>query len=180
MPHVALVKDAAGDPACQILYSDLIRHGFGAAGAPLNFFTAQGARPDILAAVWHLVRTMLVDGRLPPALKQMIILAISRQADCRYCEVVHGHALEQMGVDRATIDQCAADPTAASLPATHREILKFAVRAARDPDSVDAAAVEALRDLGLDEGEVVEVLMMVAFTRFVNTWATVSGIPTDM
>lgn len=180
MSHVALVKDAAGDPTRQILYTDLIRHGFGAAGVPLNFFTAQGARPDILAAVWHLVRTMLVDGRLPPALKQMIILSISHQADCRYCEVVHGHALEQMGIDRDTIDACAADPTAASLPTTHREILKFTVRAARDPDGVGPDDIEALRDLGLDEGEVVEVLMMVAFTRFVNTWATVSGIPVDM
>lgn len=180
MAHVELLKDPAGDAGREAIYADLLRTGFAAAGVPLNFFTAQGPRPDILAAVWQLVRTMLIGGRLPPALKQMMILAISHQADCRYCEVVHGHALEQMGVDRATIDTCAIDPTAASLPATHREILKFAVRAARDPDSIGADDVEALRDLGLDEGELIEVLMMVAFTRFVNTWATVSGIPVDM
>jgi alkylhydroperoxidase family enzyme len=55
----------------------------------------------------------------------------------------------------------------------------FALKAAQDANSVTDKDVSELRELGLGDGEFVEVAITVALTRLLNTWATASGIPVD-
>ena len=48
-----------------------------------------------------------------------------------------------------------------------------------DPQSVTDEDVEELRGQGLSEAEIVEVMMVSAFARFLNIWADVSGVEID-
>jgi len=41
------------------------------------WLTAQAERPDILEVTWRLVRGLLLEGELPPNVKQMIIVRVS-------------------------------------------------------------------------------------------------------
>ena len=175
--HIARV-DAPSDPATQTLYEDIVHNGFGG-DAPINWFASQGARPDILRGTWDLTKALLVEGQLPGTLKQMILMAISAQNGCRYCEVTHSGALEQMGVPAEVITACVQDPDLADIPSLHRLVLKFALKAARDPNSIDSDDHAALRSAGLSEAEVVEVCMIAAFANFINTYADASGIDVD-
>jgi uncharacterized peroxidase-related enzyme len=165
-------------PDLVALYEEIVAAGFGAE-RPLNFFTALAVRPDILDATWDLTRTVLVDGRLPNAVKQMIALSVSHQNACRYCSVVHRGALESAGVDPRIIDSCTSDPDTRLLAEPHRGIVQFALKAAREPDAVDDEDFQRLRDHGLADEEIIEILMMAGFTTFINTWADISGIPLD-
>lgn len=177
MSRFKLVQQPS-DSRVQALYNEILDHGFGEE-MPINWFTAQGTRPDILAATWTLTKTILVEGRLPPSLKQMIAMTISQHNACRYCTVVHTGALETLGVPDEIIEQSVADPALAEIPALHRAILQFALKCASTPDAVTDADYEVLRQGGLVDEEILEVVMMAALTNFINIWAEASGVELD-
>lgn len=52
--------------------------------SPANFFTAMAVRPDLMAATWNLLKILFTRGRLPPHVTQLMVLAISDRAGCRY------------------------------------------------------------------------------------------------
>ncbi len=176
-PKVPVV-DAEDAQELGSLYSEIVDNGFGAT-EPINWFTAQSCRPDILEATWALAKGVLIEGELPGTLKQMTAMAISLQNECRYCAVTHTGALEAMGVPDQVIVSCASDPDMADVPEPHRSAVRFALKAARAPNSVTDQDLERLTAVGLSRGEILEVAMMAAFTNFINTWADVSGIPVD-
>ena len=169
------IRRPAEDSELKALYDEITAHGFGAE-IPINWFTSQAIRPDILRATWNLVKGLMVEGELPATIKQMVAMAISVQNDCRYCQVVHSGALESLGVPRNVITQCVENVEAAQLPPAHRETLKFAVKAAKTSSSVTDEDFAVLRHHGLSDREILEVSMMAAFTNFINTWADLSGI----
>jgi len=166
------------NPELGSLYAEMIESGLGER-VPLNWFTAQAERPDILAATWKLVKGVLLQGQLPPTVKQMILLKISTHNQCRYCAALYTSALEAMGVPKEIIDSVTEDLSLAKVPPPQRAILEFAMKVAREPSSVTDEDFRQLRELGLSEGETMEVAMMGAFANFINTWADVSGIPVE-
>ena len=166
------------NPELASLYADITESGLGDR-VPLNWFTAQAERPDILAATWALVKAVLLQGQLPPTVKQMILVKISTYNKCRYCAAVHTNALQAMGVPAEIIDSVTTDLSLAKVPPPQRAILEFAMKVAREPKSVTDEDFRNLHEFGLSEGEAMEVAMMGAFVIFVNTWADVSGIPVD-
>lgn len=180
MARFPLVTDPSSDERLRSLYREIVEHGFATdGGVPINWFTAQGLRPDIVEATWALGKQLLVDGRLPATLKQMIAMTVSVQNHCRYCTVVHTGALEQLGVPSDVIESCAREPQTARIPSPHRAVLVFALKAARDANAITDNDVEDLRRNGLSDEEIIEVAMLAAWTNFINTWADVSAIPVD-
>ena len=166
------------DSETKELYQEIVDSGFGME-YPINWFTSQSIRPDILKSTWALTKGILVEGQLPATVRQMIAMAISKQNSCRYCEVTHTGALGAMGVPQEQIISCASDPEMADVPSPHREIIQFAIKAAGNPNSITTADYETLREVGVTNEEIMEAGMMAAFTNFINTWADLSGIPVD-
>ena len=162
------ITDASRNPELAALYEEIVESGFGD-DVPINWFTSQSERPDILAATWTCFKALLMEGILPPTIKQMIMIAISTHNDCQYCKVAHTSALRALGVQEELIDNITSDLNLAKVPPQQRAILEFALKTARDPLAVTDADVEALRDYGLASGEIIEVAMLAAFTVFVNT-----------
>lgn len=179
MSRFQLVRDPSGNPEVERLYQEMVASGFGAAGVPLHWFTSQATRPDILAGTWALVRSVLVQGQLPPTLKELIAMTISVQNSCRYCAVTHSGVLEALGVDRSVVERAAQDPTLADFPPAYRAAVTFALKAARAPNAMTDEDYDALRAAGYGDGEILEIVMMAAFTRFINTWADAIGLSPD-
>ena len=178
MERFPLIRDSSGDVQLEALYRDIVANGFGDT-VPTNWFTSQASRPDILAVTWPLLKAILVGGRLPASLKQMIAMTLSRQNDCRYCETAHTGALQSMGVPDEVIRSAAEDPEMREVPPTQRAVLAFALKVARQPNSITDADHQALRDEGFSDPEILEVIMVVALNSFLNIWADASGIPLD-
>lgn len=178
MSRIPLVKDASDNAELQGLYTEICEAGFGVE-APINWFTSQGSRPDILKATWALTKGILIEGQLPHTVKQMIAMAVSMQNNCRYCTVTHTGALESLGVSKTEITSCASDPDMGALLPAQRAIVRFALKAAKDPNSITDADTAVLRENGLADAEIAEVCMMAAFTNFINTWADATGIAVD-
>ena len=172
------IEHPENNPELADLYSEIVESGLGDS-VPLNWFTSQAERPDILAATWRLSKGVLLQGQLPPTIKQMILVKVSTYNQCRYCSSLHTNALEAMGVPKEVIDSVTSDLDLAKVPPPQRAILTFAMKVAREPEMVTDEDFQHLHDLGLSESETMEVAMMAAFANFIDTWADVSGIPIE-
>jgi alkylhydroperoxidase/carboxymuconolactone decarboxylase family protein YurZ len=95
MPRFKQVKDPSHDPVLQELYREMLDSGLGTE-VPPNWFTFQGERPDIMAATWALCKQLLFHGMLPPTVKQMIAVVVSRTNECRYCTTTYANSLAAM------------------------------------------------------------------------------------
>lgn len=174
------IKDPAGNPELEILYSEFRENGFSTpTGAPMNWFSALSERPDIMATTWAMCKGLMLKGQLPATVKQMIIVAISTQNDCPYCRVTHSRALESLNVPQEVIDDITTNLDLSKVPPHQRAILQFALKSSQNPASITDADLKALRDFGLSEGEIIEVAMLAAFTNFINTWSEISAIEVD-
>lgn len=70
-----------------------------------NFIKTQGHSLAAAQGTWGLVQNVLVGGRLPRTLKEMMFSAISKDRGCRYCEAAHLACCRMLGVDSRTIEQ---------------------------------------------------------------------------
>jgi uncharacterized peroxidase-related enzyme len=179
MGQFRLVRDISERPELRALYEEIMGCGFESEGAPGNWFTSQADRPDILAATWHLVKVMLVEGQLQPTLKQLVSMVVSQQNDCRYCAVAHTNALQSLGVPEEVIKSATRDPEMLSVPPAQRVALRFAIKAAKTPRAVDASDYAALREAGYSQGEIMELVMLAATNSFLNIWADAAGVAVD-
>ena len=180
MPRFKQIKHP-DDPELKALYKAAMEGGLVGTeeGVPNNFVTSQSQWPDILAATLVFTDKIVMQGLLPPTVKQMIAMTIAMQNDCRYCTRLHTSALEGMGVPQEVIQSCASDPDFAELPPSQRAILKLALKTSRDPLAVTDDDLQSLREFGLNDAEIMEVAMMAAAENFLNTWARVSQISID-
>ena len=147
--------------------------------APASLYTAMAVRPDLVAATWDLVKVLFVEGQLPPVVTQFMVTAMSIEAGCRYCEVAHSQALESLGIEKNTVQRCLANLDDMAVSDLHRAIISFSVKASKDPTSITDADVDHLRSLGISDEELVEVAIVVALTKLLNTWADTVALPIE-
>ncbi len=178
MARFKMIVDPPESSPLSGIYREIVTAGFGE-DQPINWFTSQGIRPDVLAGAWCLVKSVLAEGELPGALKQMIATVISKQNNCRYCKATHTGVMNMMGVPQDQIDSCASDPELKAIPEPQRSVALFAAKAAAAPNDVTDEDFARLRGFNLSDGEILEVCMMAAFTNFINTWADLAQIPID-
>ncbi len=180
MPRFSLVKHPE-DPRLRTLYREMVERGMQGVeeGIPINGLIAMGERPDLLSGMWEFTKSIVLQGSLPPTVKEMIGMVIAMQNNCRYCTVGHTHALEAMGVPSEVIKSCAADPELTAVSPSQRAMIQFALKTVRDPRSVTDADLQNLRDHGLSDGEIIELIMMASWATMINIWTEVSEVPVD-
>ena len=175
------IKYPKDNPELEALYQDAMEIGFiGREGdTPNNWVTSQSERPDFLKVSLGFAKTVQLEGLIPPTVKQMILMTLAMQENCRYCEVGHTKVLEAMGIPTEVIRNCASDPELSAVPPSQRAILKFALKAARDRKSLTDEDFQTLRDYGFSDPEIMEVIMVLVCSELLNIWADVSGIAVD-
>lgn len=96
---------------------------------------------------------------------------------CIYCAAVHAQRHAQLTGDNTVTDRIFADGPAARLEARDQAMLDFAVRLAATPPEVGAADMQALRDAGLDETEIADLILASAMFGWANRLMHVLGDP---
>lgn len=136
---------------------------------PNSVLTMQ-RRPDIARAFIQLnMAVMANEGRVTSDLKRLIGYMASLTAGCRYCQAHTIRAAERYG---ATDDKLAHIWDYRSHPAfseAERAALDFAVAASSVPNGVDES-VSANLHRYWDDGEIVEILGVVALFGYLNRW----------
>ena len=111
---------------------------------------------------------MYAPGGLSRAERELASAVVSRVNQCVYCASVHAQRFEQLAKRNEVIAQVFADPHTAGGNARERAIVGFAIALTLDPAAVGREQVQPLREQGLDEGEIFDLIHAVAIFAWAN------------
>jgi uncharacterized peroxidase-related enzyme len=88
--------------------------------------------------------------------------AESRLNGCPYCASVHALRYVQMKGDADLMQRMMQDGVAVPMPPRARAIVDFSVRLAATPSAATPADVRRLRDEGMEDAEILDIILSVA------------------
>lgn len=97
---------------------------------------------------------------------ELVTVAAARRLRSRYCTVAHAAILRDKFYDEETLRAIISDPHSAGLDRADVAAMDFADRTAADPAAATEADVQALRDAGLSERDIFQVVLAVNIRRF--------------
>ncbi|GAB2876411.1 peroxidase-related enzyme [Streptomyces mayteni] len=157
-----------------------------------EYFRLLARLPKVLAARTALDAAIFATTEgLPRAERELAAAAVSKVTDCVYCASVHARKSAQLSKRPADVDRLLgvrlardADwvPTggaalAAGQDARWAAIVEFAAALATTPVSATTAQVDRLRELGLDDVELVDLVAAAAFFGWANRLMLSLGDP---
>ena len=176
MSHIPILKPAHAPKAVQDVYDEF--HTRMAFPAPPNFIMTQGHSATVARGTWEAVRNILVLGEIPRWTKEMMFVAISKDRGCRYCTAAHIACCRMLGVTPQMLEGLVRDVN--DLPdARLRDMMLFALKCSRTPQSITEGDHAQLRRHGLKQSEIVEMIAMSAFAVYANIIADATAMDPD-
>jgi len=127
-------------------------------------------RPAIARAFIQLnMAVMANEGRVTSALKRLVGYITSHAAGCRYCQAHTIRAAERYGAEAEKMEHIWEYRTHPAFSDAERAALDLALAASVIPNNVDAALQERVREYW-DEGEIVELMGVIALFGYLNRW----------
>jgi uncharacterized peroxidase-related enzyme len=126
-------------------------------------------RPEILFALGDLITAIWRQGTVPVGLKPLVALIASTAAGCRYCQAHEAVDALAHGVEPERVADVWSFESSPRFDAAERAALRLARDAAQVPNAVTDAHFAELRE-HWDEGQIVELLAVVALFGFLNRW----------
>lgn len=154
---------------------DLLQQIHGAFGATPAMFRAVANSTAALQSMWGSFGA-LGAGVIPAVLAEQIAVAVADRNDCEYCLAAHTLLGLQAGASAA--EMAAAQQGESADPQT-AAALRFALKLVNHRAKVGDADVQALREAGFDEEQIVEILAHVALNLFTNYVNLAFQVPLD-
>lgn len=127
-------------------------------------------RPRIAYAFIEMNKAVMENqGRVTSALKRLIGYISSHAAGCRYCQAHTIRAAERYGAEQEQLENIWSYKTHPSFTEAERVALDFSLAASQIPNAVDDALAKRMRE-HWNEGEIVEILGVVALFGYLNRW----------
>ena len=144
-------------------------------GATPNMFRAVANSPAALKSMWSAFDA-LGSGVIAPKLGEQIAVAVADRNACEYCLAAHTALGRKAGASAEEMQHAQAGESA---DAKTQAALHFALRLVNDRGQVGDADVQALRAVGFDDEEIVEILAHVALNLFTNYVNVAFAVPVD-
>ncbi len=144
-------EDAAEDEL-----ADYYRGQHAAWGFLPNYAAAFSTRPDV-ARAWNALNTAVREG-MDRRRFEVATIAAARARRSTYCTVAHSKFLRDTCGDDAAMRSIAERPDGADLDPEDRAVYEFAGKVATDAASVERSDVDRLREVGLSDGDVADVV----------------------
>jgi len=129
-----------------------------------NYAACFSSRPDV-ARAWNVLNKTIRDG-MDRRRFELATIAAARELQSSYCTAAHSKFLRDVCGDAQSLVEIAEDPTGATLEDLDREVYEFAAKVARDASNITAADVGRLRDCGLEDADIADVVFAVAARAF--------------
>ena len=131
-----------------------------------NVSRAFSHRPDVLAA-WIGLKDA-VTSTMDRRQYELVTIAAARRVRSSYCMLAHGSFLASAFYDAEHVKKIALDHHAAGLDEVDVAVMDLADKIAADASSVTRADVDSLRELGLSDAEVFDVVAAAAMRCFLT------------
>ena len=177
MPRFSPIEQFEAPQEVASLYRDF-QHKMDLPEVP-NFIRTQGASSSTLAATCALVEHVLLEGRLPRSIKELIFVAIAVDRQCSYCQEAHAACCRMLGIDHDTIESV-MNGLYDNIPTNTRDILLFAVKCAAVPEELDDEDFESLKRQDLDNERILEVIATAAMATYATIVADATMLEPDV
>ena len=146
-----------------------------------NIMMAHSLRPHSMEGHMALYKNVLhhTGNKIPKWFLEVLGVWVSSLNNCEYCVEHHFAGLQRLLGDearglaiRSAIE--ARDPASAPLDAAQQGAMAYARRLTKAPGDLVEADIEALRQLGYDDGEILEINQVSAYFSYANR--TVLGL----
>ncbi|MCV4283070.1 peroxidase-related enzyme [Pseudomonas capsici] len=111
---------------------------------------------------------MYAPGGLSRAERELASTVVSRINQCVYCASVHAQRFEQLAKRNEVIAQIFADPQTAGTSEREKAIVRFAIDLTLDPAALGAEHIRPLREQGLDDGQVLDLIHAISIFAWAN------------
>ena len=120
---------------------------------------------------------MYAPGGMPRAERELGATVVSRINGCVYCASVHAQRFEQLAKRTDAVIEVFNDPHTAGTSERERAIVQFSIALTSAPDAVAPADIQALKDVGLTELEILDLMHSVAIFAWANRLMLSLGEP---
>ena len=145
---------------------------------PNSLFTMQH-RPRIAAAFLEMNQAVMENkGRVSSALKRELAFLSSHATGCRYCEAHTIRAAERYGSTQERLEHLWEYATHPAFSEADRVVFDLAIAASQVPNAVTQELGDNLR-AHWDEGEIVEIMGVIALFGYLNRWNDSMGTPIE-
>jgi uncharacterized peroxidase-related enzyme len=140
-----------------------------------NYERAFAERPDVYAAWGELLGA--IKANMDLRRYELVTLAAARRLRSSYCSLAHGKVLlEQYGEPVLAI---ATDRGSAGLDEVDLAVMDLAERVVDDATKISDADLQRLRDLGLSDPEIMDVILTAALRSFWTKTLDSLGVQPD-
>lgn len=146
-----------------------------------NIMMAHSLRPHTMEGHMAIYKYVLhhSGNTLPKWFLEVLGVWVSRLNACEYCVQHHFAGMKRLLRDDTRADAIGAaidalDPQTAPLDAAQIAAMGYAMKLTQDPAGVTQADVQALREAGFDDGEILEINQVTAYFAYANR--TVLGL----
>ena len=142
-----------------------------------NVLRVYAIRPRHLQ-LWNEFYDELMRGEsgLTKAQREMIAVVVSTTNRCHYCIVSHSAALRKLTGDPLLVEQLASNQAYARVEPKERAMLDFALKLTERSSSCTEADVEALREAGWTDEDIMDIAEVAAMFNFTNRMAHGTGM----
>jgi uncharacterized peroxidase-related enzyme len=142
-----------------------------------NHATVFGLRPEVLEA-WRAFQ-----GSIRKNLKlrryELVTLAAAKALNCRYCLLAHGAILNKNGVSVEQLRAILTNFHNAGLERAEVAMMEFAQKIALNANEMTQADVDALRALGLEDVEILDITLTATMRSFASKTFNALGAEPD-
>ena len=142
---------------------------------PTNYERAFEARPDVYAAWGELLAA--IKANMDLRRYELATLAAAQRLRSSYCSLAHGKVLIER-FDEPVL-QIATDRSEAGLDAVDLAVMDLAERVVDDATAIAEADLQRLRDLGLSDEEIMDVVLTAAVRSFWTKTLDALGVQPD-
>jgi uncharacterized peroxidase-related enzyme len=135
-----------------------------------NMMKALAGSPAALAIHWGFTRAFYEHTTLPQSLTSMILFTIAETSNCEYCSAGNELTCRTLGVDEETLSALVEDIGNVS-PQRIAAIIEFALKVSHDPQGLVAEDYDRVREQGITDEELVEIILIAAIGNYTDTLA---------
>lgn len=144
------------------------------------YFLLLAHDPDILGSRTRTDRDIFFnpEAGLPRAERELSATAASRYNGCIYCASVHARFAAFYSKDNDKVQRLLDEGVDADLGERWNALVAFSVALTQTPSQLDASHIQRLRDVGLDDAAIVDLIQSAAFFNWANRLMLSLGEPT--
>lgn len=161
-------------PAQTQKYFDICQDKLGMVPNVLQAHAFDVAKLDAFTGLYN--DLMLADSGLTKLEREMIAVVVSATNRCFYCLTAHGAAVRQLSGDPILGEQLVMNWRIADVSARQRAMLVFAEKVTLASATVEEGDRQILRDHGLSERDIWDVINVAAFFNMSNRVASATAM----